>query len=63
MPWIMSKTEGFVNQFDNLERYPNTMIAAHIDEASRIHMQKVNERIQKLEAIKQAKIQAEEDKM
>lgn len=32
MPWIMSKTEGFVSQFDRLEKFPNTMIARHIDE-------------------------------
>lgn len=62
MPWIMSRTEGFVRQFNDLDQYPSTMVARHIDEASQIHMQKVNERMQHLEAIRHAKMQAEEDK-
>lgn len=56
LPWIMSKTEGFVSQFDKLDSVPTTMIAKHIDETSQQHMQKVNERILKMEMKRQAKI-------
>lgn len=63
MPWILAKTEGFVRQFNSLDKYPSTLIARHIDEASQTHIQKVNERTQHLESIRQAKLQAEEDKL
>lgn len=38
------------------------MIARHIDDTSAMHMDKVNQHIQHVESIRQAKVQAEEDK-
>lgn len=46
MPWIVSHAETFVKEIENLERYPSTVVARHIDEVGVLHMQKVNERIQ-----------------
>lgn len=41
----MQKSELFVKQIENLNRYPNTLIAKHIDDASVTHILKVNEHI------------------
>jgi hypothetical protein len=62
MPWIMQKAETFLNQLDNLEMYPTTVIAKHLDDTAVTHMQTVNERIQKQEMIKQQKARIEEEK-
>lgn len=45
LPWLMQKSELFVKQIENLNRYPNTLIAKHIDDASVTHILKVNEHI------------------
>lgn len=63
LPWMMQQTETFVKQIENLQRYPSTVIAKHIDETSVTHIQCVNEHIKKLENIRQAKVQAEEDRL
>lgn len=63
LPWMMQQTETFVKQIENLQRYPNTVIAKHIDDTSVTHIQCVNEHIKKLENIRQAKVQAEEDRL
>jgi hypothetical protein len=63
LPWMMQQTESFVKQIENLQRYPTTVIAKHIDETSVTHVQCVNEHIKKLENIRQAKVQAEEDRL
>lgn len=52
----------FVKQIENFNRYPNLLIAKHIDEASTTHIQHVNEHIKKLENIRQAEEKAEQDK-
>jgi len=62
MPWIMQKAETFLNQLDNLERYPTPVIAKHLDDTAVTHMQTVNEHIQKQEMIKQQKARIEEEK-
>jgi hypothetical protein len=34
----MQKSEMFVKQIENFNRYPNALIAKHIDEASTTHI-------------------------
>lgn len=63
LPWMMSHTENFVKQIETMHKYPSSVIARHIDEASVNHIQCVNEHIKKLENIRQAKVQAEEDRL
>ena len=62
MPWIMGQAETFVKEIENLDRYPSTVVARHIDETAVLHMQKVNERIQKLELQRQDQVRMEEEK-
>lgn len=63
MPWLMQQSEIFVKQMENINRYPNTVIAKYIDEASVTHIQHVNEHIKKRENIRQASVKAEEDRL
>jgi len=48
---------------ENMNRYPNTVIAKYIDETSLKHIEHVNEHIKKQENIRQASVQAEEDRL
>lgn len=41
-----------MKHIENLEKYPTTVIARHIDDTSVAHMQHVNDRIQHLENIR-----------
>ena len=45
LPWLMQKSEFFVKQIENLNRYPDILIAKNIDDASVNHLLKVNEHI------------------
>lgn len=62
LPWMFAQAETFVKHIESLEKYPTTMIARHIDDTCVNHMDKVNLHIQHIESIRQAKVQAEEDK-
>lgn len=48
LPWLFSQSEVFVKQIENFDRYPNSLIAKHIDDASVTHIQCVNQYIQKI---------------
>jgi hypothetical protein len=62
MPWLMQQAEGFLTHIGNLDQYPTTMIANHIDATSLAHTQRVNERIKQKEANRQAAQRADEEK-
>ena len=48
IPWLFTQAEVFVKQIENFDRYPNTFLAKHIDEASVTHIQHVNDHIQRI---------------